>query len=185
MPNLFNHKFVPGDGKTTRWDECQHPECGAHVSEHVDKLDAIAKRTMENIIKYGHEVRFIFPTDEDPDGCQFWYSVGRSLKYQPEFLITGPLGPTVGQWIVNQAAKLYDEAPFAAGDELPADTLLDGFPVRIIKVTDPEEAEMFGATEHFSDVTALQIVWPDANGKFPGEPGYKYDDDVQPLYGRL
>lgn len=180
---MIDHKFVPGDGKAAPWDQCQRPGCGEHVSAHFDKHDAIAKRTMETIIKHGHEVRFIFPNSSN--GYRFWYSVGRSLNYLPEFLLTGPLAPGVGHWIINEAAKLYDKEPFGAGDELPSGTLLEGYPVRIVKVDNPERAEMFGATDHFSDVTALQIVWPDMNGYFPGESGYEYDDKVQPIFGEM
>lgn len=175
---MFNHKFKPGP--QANWDTCQHPECGLHISAHVDKMDAIEKRTMENIIEYGQQVNFIFPRTEG-DGAQFWYSVGRSLHYQPEFLLTGPLPQPVGHFIVNQAARLYDESPFQGGDELPPDTLLANFPVRIIEA-DPIAAHLLQATSWFDDVRALQIVWPDAAGYFPGEGAYAYGPEVQPLY---
>lgn len=157
---------------------CEH-ECDSctHGPEEA------AKKTMEQIIEYGHQVRFIFPDPDSDEPYQFWYTVGRSLKERPELLLTGPLPPKVGQFILNEAAALDDQSPLVPGQEVAADTLLANYPCRIIAVGDMAEAEMFGALELDSDATALQIVWPDMKGRFPGERGYEYPKSAQPLFG--
>jgi hypothetical protein len=151
-------------------------ECGQHVSVHPDKLDFLAKQSMESIIEHGHQVRVIFASEERPD---FAYSIGRTLKERPELFVIGPMDPNMLGYIVNRVAELDDESPLSAGMEL--DTVLDGFKVRLSPVRDLEEAQMFGVTTHFSDATALQILWPDIEGNFPGEPGYDADY-VQPVF---
>lgn len=149
-------------------------ECAGASTEELDK------RLMDNIIKNGHQVNFIFPRPGD-EGHQFWYSVGRSMKDRPELLITGPIQPEVGHWIINEAAKMDDTEPLQPGQEIPADTLLGGYPVRIVAV-DPREAEMYDAIRCFGeDITALQIVWPDMDGRFPGEEGFLFDEH-QPVF---
>lgn len=173
---MTNHDFKP-----TKGDFPTCSECGDHVSSHADKMNALEKKMMDDIIEFGHQVIFVFPTPNDP-GHTFWYSVGRTVKDRPELLITGPLNQQVGQWMINEAAKIDDEYPLQAGQEIPAGALLDGYPVRVVKA-EPTDAEMFSATSAFGedDVTALQLVWPDKQGNFPGDPDYD-ERFVQPLF---
>lgn len=139
------------------------------------------------IAEHGHMVMFIFPTQESirlGAGHQFWYSVGRARVNKPDFLITGPLGQKVGLWMVNRAADLYDDGVLGLG-EMPAGTMLEDFPVRVIEA-DPRSGEMNGAlgdaVEHGKQVTAWQIVWPDKEGRFPGDPDFADGAYEQPLF---
>lgn len=150
--------------------------CDRHISVHPDKYDYLSKKTMDDIIAHGHQVRWVF--GEGPD---FGYTIGRSVKDRPELLITGPLDPRVGQWVLNEAAAMDEKEPLYAGQEIPANELLNEHPVRIVEVKDLEAAEMFGVTEHFSDATALQIIWPDMEGRFPGDEGFAFAD-AQPVF---
>lgn len=151
--------------------------CGQHISRHPDKMDYLAKREMEMIIKHGHEVRYIF--DHEGQDPAFSYSIGRSVRDRPELLITGSLPPVMHQYIVNRVAELDDATPFSGGEEL--EEVLDGYPVRLVKVRDLEEAEMYGVTNNFGtdDTWALQILWPDEEGRFPGDPQFTFN---QPVY---
>ena len=153
--------------------------CGKHVSAHPDKREYLAKREMEAIIEHGHQVRVVFP--DESGGYMFAYSIGRSLKERPEILVTGALPPPMLGYIVNRVAELDDERGIAAGDVL--NDVLEGYPVRLVAVADMEQAEMFGVTANFGtdDTFALQVLWPDAEGRFPGEPEYAYGDK-QPVF---
>lgn len=153
-------------------------ECGQHVSRHPDKMDFLAKQTMERIAKYGHEVRTVFPNEGDEGTC-FAYSIGRAAFDRPELLIYGNLPPTTMGYIINQVAAL-DDGSLCAGREL--DEVIQQYRVRLVDVHDLEEAEMFGVTDHFSDATALQILWPDPEGNFPGDADYDADKYVQPTF---
>lgn len=137
-----------------------------------------------HIREHGHSVQCVFPVDDD--GHYFWYSIGRSVVGKPEILVTGPLPAEVGGWMVNEVARLYDENPtrFTPGTTIEPDVLLSGFPVKVVAVDNPVEAEMFGATRWFGDdLAAIQIVWPDKEGNFPGDEGWD-DRFKQPVFGK-
>ncbi|QIK66540.1 DUF4262 domain-containing protein [Nocardioides sp. HDW12B] len=64
---------------------------------------------------------------------------------------------------------------------LTLDGLFRGFPARIIRA-DPEDAQMNMALRFFGDeVTALQVLWPDPEGRFPGEPGFTLTQPTFPV----
>lgn len=140
------------------------------------------------IAEYGHMVMMIFPTQESlADGSQtpqFWYSVGRCLQNKPEFLVTGPISQDAGYWIVNEAARLYDAGKLGLGDR-PAGEFLENYPVRIIEA-DPHAAQMNMAYEVYMDnapagpFEAWQIIWPDLDGRWPGDEGFSFDEPVFP-----
>ena len=150
--------------------------CGEHVSVHPDKMEFLKKHEMDGIIRRGHVVRFIM---DDP---AFAYSIGRTVKDRPELLVTGSLHPDTLQYIINRVAELDDATPLSAGMDL--DEVLEGYKVRLVRVGDLEEAQMFGVSRQFGtdDTSALQILWPDSEGRFPGEEGYEYGD-AQPVFG--
>lgn len=155
--------------------------CGRHVSAHPDKIQWLHKREMEDIIEFGHQVRIVFPDDVNDDGVAFAYSIGRSLHYKPEFLVTGNMQPEVLGYIINRVAEIADKIQVAPGDEL--DEVLEGYKVRLVAVQDLEKAEMFGVISTFGEETsALQVLWPDENGNFPGDANYEYEAEVQPVF---
>jgi hypothetical protein len=173
VDHSITHPMVVGEPD---WQYCG--TCREHVSKHPDKMNFLAKREMELIIEQGHQVQLIFPHEGD-EGVPFAYSVGRSVKDRPELLVTGPLPGNMLGYIVNRVAELDDENEISAGDEL--DDVLSGYPVRIVEVANLDHAEMFGVTQHFMDATALQILWPDKEGRFPGDEGYTTN---QPVYDK-
>lgn len=174
----MGHQYTPSGTGLARFT-CT---CGKHVSEHPDKYDFFESDRFRTILEYGHQVMYIFPTDEEP-GHVFGYTVGRSLWGKPEILMTGPLPMEVMHRLINDAADLQDEGKLEPGTT--NDELIQGFGAKIIAVTDPAEAQMFQALYEFPDqkVTAVQILWPDPHGRFPGEPGCEYGPDVQPMFG--
>ena len=169
----IEHGFVAKEGE--RWT-CKL--CERHVSVHPDKLLVMKQQEWDDIMTVGHQVRAIFGTAETPG---FAYSVGRCVFGKSEILITGSLPPRTQMWLVNNAAELMDAGDLKVGEE--CDKLMEGYSVRVVQVRDLEEAEMFGATNLDPNATAVQIIWPDAAGRFPGDTGYEYGDDAQPIYG--
>jgi hypothetical protein len=143
-------------------------------------MDDFVKHSMDTIIKSGHQVLYVFP--DSPDQVAFAYTVGRSVKDRPELLMTGPMVAAIMTNILNDVAEYDDSQPINAGDLLPADTVLVDYPARVVAV-DPREAQMFQAINFFGeDLNALQILWPDAEGRFPGDPGCTIDETFQPRY---
>lgn len=179
IDHSITHPFNPKPGD--EWTYCQEP-CGLHVSRHPDKMDFLAKRQMEAIIEQGHQVTVVFPSDSD--GYPFAYSVGRCVAGRPELLVTGWLGAEMLGYIVNRVADIDNERveqgwpDIKDGDQLV--DVLDGFPVKIMEVADLRLAQMYGVASNFGDdVPALQIVWPDSEGRFPGDEGCTLN---QPVY---
>lgn len=149
-------------------------------------FNEVEKDMMDRIIKHGHQVTIVFPTKESiADGSMdyaFAYTIGRTMKDRPELLVTGSLPPEALGMILNETARVDDERPISAGDSV--DEVLDGYPVRIVRVTDPKTAGMTMALHYMGDdIDALQVLWPDSAGRFPGEPGFVYGDDAEPVFG--
>lgn len=163
--------------------ECQ--TCDQHVSVHPDKMQFLKLRETENIEDHGHQVRYIFPTqenvDQDPDARPFWYSVGRSVYGRPELFVSGGLPAELGSYIINTVAERDVDSPIAAGDLLD-EVLGDGFQIKVVDV-DPEAAEMFAALNVSGpEIAAYQLLWPDPNGVYPDDPEYDYSKMPQPMY---
>lgn len=143
--------------------------------------DEFDEDVREKILEYGHTVIGVFPTQDAP-GVPFAYTVGRTLKQRPELLITGALPMQTMQGILNGAAEVDDDAPLEA-DTLRKDILGNDLLVKVVTV-DPRAAEMFAAFREFGEenVTALQIIWPDKNGRFPFEGGYSLPPEAQTVF---
>lgn len=151
-----------------------------------ERAEELRQRTKERIMEHGHEVRYIYGGD-GPTDVPFFYSVGRSVFERPEILITGGLEVRQGQMILNRIANLdrqgeIDLVEFANhGQPVRVDPFLCDF--KFIWC-DPAAAEMTGAQVMANDeyVASVQLIWPDAAGRWPDEEGYEYGPDAQPLY---
>lgn len=171
---------VVGINTTSDFAQISCTNCMAILNARIESL---TEESMEDVLKYGHQVIGVFD-NEDPAGY-LSYSVGRCVRGKPEFLTTGPLPLHVSQYMINKAATKMDEGlPVEHGYEFLPDTLIANYPVRVVRV-DPERYplykiwDLFGRDPH---ITALQLVWPDIDGRFPGEEGY---DTAQPIYPLL
>jgi Domain of unknown function (DUF4262) len=116
----------------------------------------------ENIAEYGWSS--IGVTGERP----FFYTIGLYESYGlPEFAIAG-LPANIAHGVVSQAVALARETPFVDGDV--SSDILVGYEARLRAV---ESDEFSVANVHYGhrDTPFLQIIWPDANGCFPGDEG--------------
>lgn len=141
------------------------------------------ERINESISRVGWAVQFVFPAPGEHGPC--WaYTIGLYRQRLPELIIVGPAAPLTYQRILNTVGDRM-----AAGDLLPSDGLylegvIDNFVVRCRMLHrlwqfEDEELDMFGMLLRFTDshnepedelkgITAVQILWPDAEGRFPG-----------------
>ena len=142
-----------------------------------DILAAFDAETARTIKRHGHQVVGVF--DPDGEGVPFAYTVGRSLLGRPELFITGGMPLHVLGRLLNDAAAMDDEAPIEAGER--RDGLLAGYPAWFVEA-DPRAAEMNVALRLVPSARALQVVWPDVDGRFPGDPGYGLTAEHQPLH---
>lgn len=159
-------------------------ESGEWASEAgtVERMREVLKVRDDHIFECGHSVLGIF---DDETGTRFFYSVGRSVYGNEEFLITGPLPPKVATFMINRIAQLVDSGEIKLDptevNEIETGVLLEGFPCRIVLVGDPRSAQMFQALNITPDLQAYQIIWPDLDGNWPDDLGYD-ERFAQPIH---
>lgn len=117
----------------------------------------------------------------DDLGPAFAYTTGLTEFSRPELLIYG-LEPELAGPILNRAAELLidDEALFDA----PRIGRILRPPYQVAALPAVDTAELTVTRLLYGpDVPVVQLIWPDAAGRFPWEPGYAYPLDAQPLSG--
>jgi hypothetical protein len=136
------------------------------------------QKTEENIARTGVSVVGVGSSETEPT---FSYSVGFSDRGWPEVIIVG-LCPTIAMHLVNNLAKRDD--PPQVGE-----TLLDiaTVPLRVGAVSETNVEEylcqaVFRAVRWGKEKpTAVQLVYPDTECRFPDNPAYNLPPVVQPI----
>ena len=139
------------------------------------RIDELIARIEAAIADDGFYAQHVIPTSDDPDPDEppFTYTVGLREHGHPDLLVSGMAGRDAYDtlWVVVHLV-LRRGARFADGDV--SDEVLDGSTVRFAAI--PEDAKRdhltltsgFYADEPFD---ALQVVFPDREGRWPWEPG--------------
>jgi hypothetical protein len=143
-------------------------------------MDEYLASVEDKIVRHGWAVQFVGAGEGQP---HFHYTVGLTWKGLPE-IITFGLPMEVGQTLLNDVGRMMVErqVPMLTGQ--PQGGILRGFDVYFVSVLD--------TTEHLTvanrlcggvfPVRALQMVWPDPQGRFPWDAGFEYGDKI-PLLG--
>ncbi|MFZ2510494.1 MAG: DUF4262 domain-containing protein [Gordonia sp. (in: high G+C Gram-positive bacteria)] len=117
----------------------------------------------------------------DELGPAFAYTTGLTEFSRPELVIYG-LDPEQACGILNRTAELL------IGDEQLFDTprlagiLRPPYHLTSLPALDTDELTVTRLL-YGPDFPAVQLIWPDADGRFPWEAGYVLSLDVQPLSG--
>lgn len=143
-----------------------------------ERVEEVKEWQRQTILTDGHTITFVET---------FAYSVGRVLWGFPELLVTGALTPRIAGYMINQVANLE-----AAGEINvltlcgPRPVQLDGFGCELrFQRVHAVVCQMYGAVAlGGSDVDAVQIIWPDAEGRWPEDAGFAHGRDAQPIYRR-
>jgi Domain of unknown function (DUF4262) len=148
------------------------------MPESLGDLLAKCQRTIE---RHGHGVIGVFPTADSPPEEQFsfGYSYGLAGQGKPELLVTA-LDSRLATMVINCAVVAGVTAP---GEY---DEVLEGHKVRAVPVNG-EGLGLMNMARHFAPeggFTALQLVWPDPEGRFPGDDGYDEGRWSQTVYER-
>lgn len=122
----------------------------------------------------------------DASGPAYCFSVGLYYTFKhPEILVIGLEHPVANK-LINLAGgyisqgKIYDP-------ELLEDDLLEGFSCAFIPISIENYQKYFGYAIWFyrqlkQPFPAIQLVWPDKQGRFPWERGYNEQfSTLQPL----
>src|SRR5262249_22829314 len=149
--------------------------------EKRDLLDLFLARIREIIESDGQYVQSVF-ADRD-DRPSFAYTVGNAGRALPEFIVLGDDAGAFGQALDDLGRQQRDGTRrFKAGDVVT----LDGYNVPLRLGATCDFARSYYATlvsryYRLSDFELLQVIWPDRQGRFPGEPGWRRARHVQPL----
>lgn len=101
----------------------------------------------------------------------FAYTTGLTDGDHPEILIAG-LPPRTAHDVVSAAvAKVRARTPLLPGSR--HDGIVSAYPVevRALPLVTPRFPRSVTTAHYRRAVPAVQLVWPDQQGRFPGEPG--------------
>ena len=137
-----------------------------------DPFQSYLARVQAIIDESGFAVINIFP-DPDKGVPGFAYTVGLSKELGIELMVIG-LPHTTAHHAMNEFAKRARKEPLQIG-QLYEQVM--NLPVRIDKL-DAEEAvanmPAHGALHLPRPKQVLRVTWPDPEGRFPGDPEYRY-----------
>ncbi|MDA8320421.1 MAG: DUF4262 domain-containing protein [Actinomycetota bacterium] len=111
------------------------------------------------------------PGDELHPNAEFAYTTGlRTSRAHPELVIAGLPGKTAHELITAAVRQIDAGVRLEHGGEYGG--IAEGLRIRTQLVTSQNCIVTFGVTRDWygDDVPRLQLVWPDRQGRFPGDP---------------
>jgi Domain of unknown function (DUF4262) len=148
--------------------QCDHPD--ATVGDYLDIL-------RKSIRGHGWAVQFV-----EDDRRPFAYTIGLHDRGLPELMLTGLPARTAGRLMNSIAHMIVDDGTvLAPGMHIDYQ---DEFLLEVVEVEHPDVHLTFAIALGGPDIRALQLVWTDACGRFPWEPGWSRGRRRQPVFGR-
>ena len=147
------------------------------------KIRTLLAQIEEHIATHGRAVISVMGEPGGTHGYPYAYSIGHADKGRPELMLTS-LGGETATYLVNAVAKALEEREWKTDpDERIA---LERVSIRMLPA-DGFEAEAGGARSRaeekgIEDLRFLQILWPDAGGRFPDEEDYDHETFPQPIW---
>lgn len=156
------------------------------MSSRDQRMQQFYAKVRAMVREHGWIVQGVMPTAADPPGTiPFAYTIGLTDAGLPELIISWPGQPGMARDLLNNAAGGHLK------DEIQHGQILDyvaNIPSRAI-AADPHKAEIQQAYNYVNDpdrvrdkIRLIQILWPDANGRFPDEDGYNFVDFPQEMW---
>lgn len=128
------------------------------------------RRLLENIRRFGWQSTNVLGDAEDPS---FAYTIGFQHSFGvPEVLVTGLDGPTAHGLLSEVAAAVREGSPLGPGRG--PEVRHNGHPCAWQAVSPERYGEyVLSALWYYEGepFQVVQLVWPDGEGRFPGEPG--------------
>lgn len=148
--------------------------------------NAILDKINKDIEKSGFSVMAIASDGESPPFC---YTVGLFETYGvPEITLVG-LRPEMAHMLITDVVDRYIKEHHTLPLGVPVVDIIKNMPAIFLEIDDPiNDASMYFVRNYYSDkqtaVPAVQFVWPDADKRFPWEPGFNESmRRYQPIYG--
>ncbi len=149
----------------------------AHVQEQHGELTPEQKQILVDIAEVGVHIVHVQKSAAWPLHS---YSVGLTHSFQqPEVIVFGLPADAATSLIDSVADEAGDGRRFEPGSQ--HDGLLHNYPVRFATVSSARVAELMpkAAWANGGDVAAVQLVWPDKQGRWP------WQDDVREKFAGL
>ena len=128
------------------------------------------ERIISDVKEFGWHVGLFEATENEPS---FAYTIGLWKTFNhPDIIAFGLPIQTLHEVLNNTAEKVKEGQTIAL--EIDDFDILETLPVQFIDVDKNYIPEYFGYGQWFydyGDFPAIQLVWPDRNGKFPWEEG--------------
>ena len=143
--------------------------------------DDYISTVMDTIDEYGVMIQAVFSGEGQEPSPSFAYTVGLAAIGEPEIIVFG-LSPETSHHILNSMALPLGERAWQPG--ISHEVFGLDVPAYLLVVADSSEHltvsnMLFGGAD---PIPALQLVYPDKNGRWPWEPGCLVADS-QPLLG--
>lgn len=148
-----------------------------------DRFDGYVRHMQDLIAEFGWAIQAVMGDEETVPFC---YTVGLASKDLPELAVFGLPAPVAGAILNDLAARAVAGVEF--GDGLMLHDVVDALPVMIVEVIDSTKhltlANRIGRrTPADPQVRAWQVVFPDAQGRWPWAP--ESDVATLPLLGAV
>jgi hypothetical protein len=131
----------------------------------------MGKLVLDNIEKHGQHVMSVAAGTAPADG-DFAYTIGNHECGMPELLITGKISYSFAP-LLNQLGKVQRDRGFGFRDNEIV-SLGGKYPVYMVDAGDAGRtqcAKFVGAYYGTNDFALLQVIFPDPEGRWPGDPG--------------
>jgi hypothetical protein len=111
--------------------------------------------------------------------AEFSYSVGLTEHGCPELIVTGLRSEQAAGLLRLWGDYLLDESVVLPGEMMDADPWF----LQAVQVERPREHLLIADRFYGEGLRALQLVWADAAGRWPWEPGHRGRPAGQPVLG--
>lgn len=130
-------------------------------------MEGYLQRLTDVVDRYDWAVQGV-GADRDAGVPQFAYTVGLTRRQRPEILIAGLPFPVMQDLLNDAASRGEDPEPGST----VVDLLADGYLMRVDAL--PDSAPLGAARALYGPqaVRAVQLTWPDPDGRYPDDPTY-------------
>ncbi|MCR6481714.1 DUF4262 domain-containing protein [Amycolatopsis sp. OK19-0408] len=141
--------------------------------ENPDRPGYLA-RLREGVAERGWLVQGVDGEGVDPPWA---YTIGLSEYGKPELVVTGLPVLVAAKLLNNLAAHSLQESPPTPGERIP---LRGGPLIEAVPLAEPSAHLLFAAALYGEEISALQLVHADAQGRFPWSADHR---GGQPVLG--
>ncbi len=140
-------------------------------------MEPYEKSIIDNVERVGWHVTCVGPAaDSDYPDEWFAYTVGLSKTFEWPELICFGLDLNVLASLLNDAVDECRRRNVAPAPDLLLSEVIEGFPAKLVpnESIPPQylnSARWFAKQVGLPPPSVLQMLWPDANGIFPDQPG--------------